>query len=852
MGMSSSQARLLNLTARMHQIEYKAAKLEAQKLQMANDSKRVYDDYLNALDASKMQYKSLNTDGSITYKDATLNSLENGIVTTFNGECLSTPLFLQSMDGHILLTPTVAAAFGIDANAVGADMDTYVHDVTGKNKIISNVSTVQTRKDSEYVLGYNYSPVANTVSDDNSGNNSSVMIKFTDFVNNVTSQDTSSITDINNFNSSVKTYAINDLAGLQKLQTLCASGTDTSNYNFILGNDIDMSSITNWTGINNFKGTFDGNGHTISGLTGTAGLFISTDGANIKDLKLKINNISNTSQYVGGLVGTASSSPQTIINNCVVDIDEMTIGNWSGGMVGNGSVNVSDSCVNFNKITSNGGCVGGLLGHGATQIDINNCYISGTMNNSQSSTGGIFGHNYQQAVATITNSTVYVKLNSGGSVMGDVDNINNYTISNVTYNKNLNPTLQVCHNDTRFETTNNSQFLQMIITPSIAPDNNYNGSFYSNVYGALHKYTNGNTAQIDETKIRKYVENIYKSSDNALKVANINDFLYEYLKNDNFNQAFFTALAADIQAGTVTNTTALAFQNKYNVTNANVYLANIASDTWTPEEYIKQKGKYNIPSIDTMKEEVYYLLKQDSEQTGNPEISQATINSWFNKYSINNTDDKISLANLNNIIANKNVSELRTIIASGNKYTNTNNYPKEYYDIVFDSYSSVNVATVWDTTQEDISNAIKSWHMSNKSFEVISEDLASNKDYLINYVNGAFGVLAEFDPNNISKLMTLSANQWLQLSEAEFNKLLSVEHTSISTNTSIQEVNNEVLLKKAEAKYEADMKRIDMKDRKYDTDLAALDAERNAIKQEMETLKTVAKDNVERTFKLFS
>ena len=60
------------------------------------------------------------------------------------------------------------------------------------------------------------------------------------------------------------------------------------------------------------------------------------------------------------------------------------------------------------------------------------------------------------------------------------------------------------------------------------------------------------------------------------------------------------------------------------------------------------------------------------------------------------------------------------------------------------------------------------------------------------------------------------------------------------------------LLKKAEAAYEANMRKIDMKDRKFDQDLAALDAERNAIKQEMETLKTVAKENVERTFKLFS
>ena len=76
--------------------------------------------------------------------------------------------------------------------------------------------------------------------------------------------------------------------------------------------------------------------------------------------------------------------------------------------------------------------------------------------------------------------------------------------------------------------------------------------------------------------------------------------------------------------------------------------------------------------------------------------------------------------------------------------------------------------------------------------------------------------------------------------------------TSIAINTSLQEVTDEVKLRKAEAKYEADMKRIDMKDRRYDTELAALDNERNAIKQEMETLKTVAKDNVERTFKIFS
>ena len=89
-----------------------------------------------------------------------------------------------------------------------------------------------------------------------------------------------------------------------------------------------------------------------------------------------------------------------------------------------------------------------------------------------------------------------------------------------------------------------------------------------------------------------------------------------------------------------------------------------------------------------------------------------------------------------------------------------------------------------------------------------------------------------------------------------FPKAGSIEfadyQSSVATNTSFQEVTDETGLRKAEAKYEADMRRIDMKDRKYDYDLAALENERNAIKQEMETLKTVSKDNVDRTFKLFS
>ncbi|MCM1266155.1 MAG: hypothetical protein NC200_08150 [Candidatus Gastranaerophilales bacterium] len=124
----------------------------------------------------------------------------------------------------------------------------------------------------------------------------------------------------------------------------------------------------------------------------------------------------------------------------------------------------------------------------------------------------------------------------------------------------------------------------------------------------------------------------------------------------------------------------------------------------------------------------------------------------------------------------------------------------------------------------------------------------------------AFGADINNPPANVSEVITnlintgdvtlvqrRNDNTFAQETDIDFAQY----ETSVATNTGLRENPDEVELKKAEAKYEADMKKIDMKDRKFDQELAAMETERNAIKQEMETLKTVAKDNVERTFKLF-
>ena len=96
MGMSSSQARLLSLTARQHDVEWRAQKLQAEKLQLANDSDRVYNTYLNALNSTKIQTRVYDEYNGDTFVDASLAVLEHGLLDNYNGVTAANPLFSRS------------------------------------------------------------------------------------------------------------------------------------------------------------------------------------------------------------------------------------------------------------------------------------------------------------------------------------------------------------------------------------------------------------------------------------------------------------------------------------------------------------------------------------------------------------------------------------------------------------------------------------------------------------------------------------------------------------------------------------------------------------------------------------
>ena len=171
----------------------------------------------------------------------------------------------------------------------------------------------------------------------------------------------------------------------------------------VLTADIDLNNepwtpIGNYTGGNQiyYEGTFDGGGHTISGLNVTgefvyAGLFGTVKDGTIKSLTVagKVSP-SNSQCIVGGIVGYASNAViKNCSNHCSVTGRTTSI---IGGIAGFNSSGAIIDCYNVGTISgiNYAEAIGGIVGSNSGTIS--NCYNVGTVSN-DTSVGEIAGHN---------------------------------------------------------------------------------------------------------------------------------------------------------------------------------------------------------------------------------------------------------------------------------------------------------------------------------------------------------------------------------------------------------------------------------------------------------------------------
>lgn len=943
MGMSSSQARLLTLTARQHSIEHKAQKIQADKLRLANESDRVYNDYLEALDATKIQYKSINNDGTTTYIDATMNAMQNGIIGNWNGETSNEILFLQGLDGKVLITPAVAQKYGLTSTATETrDMDTFIEQTTGKTKSerptygfrdvpdtsvitgstkISNVETKQPTKTESHT----YTPVENI----EGGIDYSALENYAKF-NESHSASTAGATEITAATTDLTagtTYTITSAEGLKKLSEL----SNTSGVTIVLANDIDMSGVTGWDGIKSFQGTFDGNGHKITNLTGTNGLFASTSGATIKNVGLENVNI-NGSSYVGGLIGNATN---TNISNCyttgsingtsdvggLVGYTNSTTGtnlyeniyssanvtgsSKVGGLLGethsrNSDFNIKNAYA-IGDVTGSGSQIGGFAGYmyndqdtdglNGKETDIRNCYAGGNVTGSDK-VGGFWGEYLYWGdggdYCYIEKCNASGKVNCSGNYKGsfagaitidlsqglgyDKDAQRYVNFINSGYPKGTNPygsILDTSGNDVTnlvASTGSGDGLVEFQMAGSIPSKNDYKQNIIAaltkaDVYDACDPELttadkNAMNAKIDQF-LAKFADN---NTDNA-KLWYLNKALCEYLKGTGSND-LGAKLGNDINNGTTTSTASFQTGAKLD---GSVKRSVDSNTTVVNGTHNKSKGEVTIPSTSNIADQLYYTLREKGKSE--TEITQAQVQSWINNnYSTSNADDKVILANINDSIQQgKNLDAIYSAIKNNTKYTDTTNYNKDEWNINFAGSQTITptygkkqekyqtgTEKYWDTTDKDIANAIAMYAMSKRGVTVVTEEQAASVDFLTNMVTEGQAVFTTFDPSQVQKLADLTEAQINAMTDKEYEEMMGIVNTSVATNTSLREVSNEINVKKAEAKYEADMKEINKKDTKYDTQLSACETERNAIKEEVDSLKNVIKENVDRTFKLFS
>ena len=179
-------------------------------------------------------------------------------------------------------------------------------------------------------------------------------------------------------------YTVTSADGLMNIAKLVNGGK--SDINITLDTDIDLTG-KDWTPIgtdydNSYKGTFDGGGHTITGLTFTtndeyAGLFGWLNRAGtVKNVVMEGVQITSNQIYGGSIGGVVGSSWGTIENCSVSGNVSGTV--YVGGVVG---VQIGGSITGCSSSATVKGTVdvGGVAGQTNSSATLTACYATGNV-----------------------------------------------------------------------------------------------------------------------------------------------------------------------------------------------------------------------------------------------------------------------------------------------------------------------------------------------------------------------------------------------------------------------------------------------------------------------------------------
>ena len=241
-------------------------------------------------------------------------------------------------------------------------------------------------------------------------------------------------------------YTVTTAEGLNNIAEL-VNEEWKSDINITLTDDIDLTGI-DWTPIgidynHQYTGTFNGGGHTITGLTVTgsneyAGLF-GRIGSGGKVMNVKLEGVQiesdNEMSAVGGVVGYSYGN----IENCSVS-GSVSSNSTAGGVVGaqlGGSITGCNTSATVKGVTYAGGIAGYTNGGGS----LTGCYATGSISVENNTTnaawaGGVVGSNGSSTLTACYATGSVTSSGSGTIYAGGVTGTNDFGTLTACYHAN--------------------------------------------------------------------------------------------------------------------------------------------------------------------------------------------------------------------------------------------------------------------------------------------------------------------------------------------------------------------------------------------------------------------------------
>lgn len=768
MGMSASQVRLLSMTARIHDIENAAQRIQNQKMLLANQSDEAYEEYLDALSKKNIQFTSFDpATGGFQWEEMTLNELFNNgyrlnvrnilggyrleTVSTTTTRATGTGLVNQTLlqnelselytpaAGSLVYTST-ALPFSPSLAGGGSLNDIYTATPLGANGMVADITPGYTEEDLQgYTKIYENMPLEEILTND--------------------TDNMFYIDDQGAFD-----YFINQMSNETSLAyegcTIILAGDFIATEQLI-----------------QFNGVLDGNGHTLTLACG--GSFIGTAnhaGCTISNLVVQGGNNSNLINDIGTCE----------INNCkILDVQSGAIGAIANNVIADSTVNINNTYVLSSLPESSASVINASE---PCNIYFSNSYF---IDNNNGNTGFVdatsdavkvnFDNSYTTASYLVNNASIESNTNSFST-----EN-NNLTItiiksgSGVPFESTITLTKDMNANDI-IEALNN-QIAQHDCPPDSVTINN--GCFTIAMEGF----------NIDGTSPVSLVYNASTPSNTSVPVTpSITGLTLNMLDQLGLNSFTTTDNSSTLQLNG--NFSFNIFENTSVLESCTIPLTNNA----TPQEI--------IDAIET----ILHNHAETSNATVSIEDGRLVItipNNGNNSYSVGSFTETVP-----------------------------NYIPNDESARILDILGLNSVSAVQSVEEVQIQIPIEDeFYMCSSTADVMS--------ILGNNINlNSPELLRELVYNSMAIIMR-PTNETTESGDHVY------EETSVAVDTHLREMQNETDMAIAEANYEAALRKIDQKDKKYDKELAAMDSERNAIKSEFETLKTCIKENVDRTFKIF-